>query len=155
MEAELAPPQTRNLLLFRPIFRSLALAITLTLLGAVVQHELSIHDISGIAEYFDDALVGALAGVMVFAYERRQLKDLKQKLVTIRAMNHHIRNSLQAISYAPHTEPAEQVELIREAVDRITWALTDILPGDEQQSIELTLYAGNRSRNGLSPRDRE
>lgn len=132
METELGRPQTKILLLFQPIFRSLALAIALTLLGAIVQHQLSSHGISGLAAYLDDMIVGAMVGLLVFAYERRRSKDLQQKLATIRAMNHHIRNSLQAISYAPHTEPSEQVEMIREAVYRITWALTDILPGDEQ-----------------------
>jgi len=133
METDLSPIPKSKLLQFSAIFRSVGLAIALTLLGALVQHELSIHGILGIAEYFDDVVVGTVAGLMMFAYERRRSKDLQQKLAMIRAMNHHIRNSLQAISYAPHTQPAEQVEMIREAVNRITWALTDILPGTEQK----------------------
>jgi len=132
MEIDLDRTQTSALQLLLPISRSLGLAILLTLLGGCVQRELSIHGVSGIAAYFDDVLIGALAGLLVFAYERRRWKDLQQKLATIRAMNHHIRNSLQAISYAPHTAPEEQVEMIRESVNRITWALTDILPGGEQ-----------------------
>jgi len=133
METDLFPTQRSALQLLRPILRSLGLAIALTLLGTFVQRELSTHGISGIAAYFDDVVIGAMAGLLVFAYERRRAKDLQQKLATIRAMNHHIRNSLQAISYAPHTAPEEQVEMIRESVDRITWALTDILPGAEQK----------------------
>jgi hypothetical protein len=46
-------------------------------------------------------------------------------------MNHHVRNALQSITYAPYSSSqAEQINLIQASVTRIQWALREILPGD-------------------------
>jgi len=45
-------------------------------------------------------------------------------------MNHHVRNALQTISYVPYTEQAKQILLIQQSVNRIQWALNEILPGE-------------------------
>ena len=45
-------------------------------------------------------------------------------------MNHHIRNALQVIAYANLTsDKDESVELIHRSVERIEWALREVLPG--------------------------
>jgi TolA-binding protein len=45
-------------------------------------------------------------------------------------MNHHIRNALQVIAYANATgDPDESMKLIRSSVERIEWALREVLPG--------------------------
>jgi hypothetical protein len=44
-------------------------------------------------------------------------------------MNHHIRNALQVITYATAADTEESVELIRDSVERIEWALREVLPG--------------------------
>ncbi|HEY5030232.1 MAG TPA: hypothetical protein VIK39_17630, partial [Candidatus Angelobacter sp.] len=91
--------------------------------------------------YVDDLLVGILAGLVVFAYEQRRSRDIRQKVAVIAAMNHHVRNALQTISYVPYTEQAKQMLLIQQSVNRIQWALKEILPGEgnETQSFPPTM----------------
>jgi hypothetical protein len=79
-----------------------------------------------------DALGGLIAGVLIFKLlqigrERRQ--RVAERLQTISDMNHHIRNALQVISFSMHSA-TNQKELaeIHEALDRIQWALREILP---------------------------
>jgi hypothetical protein len=59
--------------------------------------------------------------------ERRAL--LRQRLQVIAEMNHHIRNALQVISFSAAQERDQKtVEMVRGSVDRIQWALREILP---------------------------
>ena len=45
-------------------------------------------------------------------------------------MNHHIRNALQVITYATATDNQKNsVNLIHSSVERIEWALREVLPG--------------------------
>jgi hypothetical protein len=48
----------------------------------------------------DDVLIGIGVGLLVLLYERRQRQNIIRKLEVIRLMNHHVRNSLQVISFA-------------------------------------------------------
>jgi hypothetical protein len=41
---------------------------------------------------------------------------------------------LQTISYVPYTEQAKQMLLIQQSVNRIQWALNEILPGEGQEA---------------------
>jgi len=79
--------------------------------------------------FFDDLVVGVITGLVVFSYEQRHHRAVLEKISTIAAMNHHVRNALQAIAYAPYAEHARQIKLIEESVNRIQWALREILPG--------------------------
>src|SRR6185312_14785354 len=121
--------------LFRRIGSSLLLAVALTLLGAVVQRALWMNGIFGIAAYLDNLLVGLLAGLLVFVYELQRTKDVRQKLTTISAMNHHIRNALQEIACVKYAAEAEQVQIIRRSVSKIEWALREILPGTNETNV--------------------
>jgi hypothetical protein len=116
--------------LLRRVGFSFLLGFILFLLGALLEGFLNQHGISGKSIYIDDVVLGALAGLVVFGYEHRRSKDMAQKLAVISAMNHHVRNALQTISYVPYTEQAKQILLIQESVNRIQWALREILPGD-------------------------
>jgi hypothetical protein len=95
----------------------------------------------------DDAVVGALTGLLVFAYEQRQHRAVLKKIGMIAAMNHHVRNALQAISYAPYAEQAKQIKLIEESVQRIQWALREVLPGEVEDSQLLENFTGTTSRS--------
>ncbi len=79
-----------------------------------------------------DGLSAAVAGILfwrVAVYRRERRRLLRQRLEIIGDMNHHIRNALEVISLSAHTSSDEQyVTQIRESVDRITWALKEILP---------------------------
>jgi uncharacterized protein YmfQ (DUF2313 family) len=53
-------------------------------------------------------------------------------LRTISELNHHIRNALQVISYASAAQTrADSMKLIGSSVERIEWALREVLPGSE------------------------
>ena len=44
-------------------------------------------------------------------------------------MNHHVRNALQVISFAGYsTDSEQQLEHIRQGMNRIQWALQEVLP---------------------------
>jgi hypothetical protein len=79
-----------------------------------------------------NALTGIVAGFLFFSLtnnERLRRNTISQRLRTISEMNHHIRNSLQVITYAAATQrDSESVEMIRSSVERIEWALREVLP---------------------------
>ena len=79
-----------------------------------------------------DVLAGVVAGVLVFRllhYERDRRRALRQRLETIADMNHHVRNALQVISLSAYSSTdREQLEKVKESVNRIQWALREILP---------------------------
>ncbi len=80
-----------------------------------------------------NGLTGIVAGFLFYSltnYERMRRNVVSQRLRTIAEMNHHIRNSLQVITYATAAQNnAESVEMIRNSVERIEWALREVLPG--------------------------
>jgi hypothetical protein len=117
---------------------SFLLGFSLFVLGAVLQGLLHKRGITGLSVYVDDLVLGVIAGLVVFAYEQRRSKDIRQKLAVISAMNHHVRNALQTISYVPYTEQAKQISLIQQSVNRIQWALQEILPGDPAEAQNLS-----------------
>src|SRR3954468_14252176 len=116
--------------LLRRISFSFLLGFGLFVLGAGLQGMLEHRGFARVSVYLDDLVLGVLAGLMVFAYEHRRSRELRQKLAVISAMNHHVRNALQTISYVPYTEQAKQMLLIQQSVNRIQWALNEILPGE-------------------------
>ena len=79
-----------------------------------------------------NALTGIVAGFLFYTLtnnERLRRKLVEERLRTIAEMNHHIRNSLQIITYATAADTEQSVELIRDSVERIEWALREVLPG--------------------------
>jgi hypothetical protein len=111
---------------------SFGLGCGIFLLGVALRALLDNLGVSGVPAAVDDLLIGALAGVLVFAYERHQHKLILEKMRVISEMNHHVRNALQPIMYSPYlNEQAEQVRIIQEGTRRIEWALREVLPGED------------------------
>jgi chemotaxis regulatin CheY-phosphate phosphatase CheZ len=78
----------------------------------------------------DDLLFGALVAGVIFLYEYRRTRKLRERLRTIEMMNHHVRNALQVIRLMQHVDRDDQyVKRMEDAVARIEWALREILPG--------------------------
>jgi ABC-type bacteriocin/lantibiotic exporter with double-glycine peptidase domain len=80
-----------------------------------------------------DAVVAALAGLLLFkvlADARRRHREMLRHMETIAEMNHHIRNALQVIAYhtVSHPSSGQAVDQVGEAVERIEWALREVLP---------------------------
>ena len=95
-----------------------------------------------------NALTGIVAGFLFYSLtniERLRRNVMRERLRTIAEMNHHIRNSLQVITYASATrQDAESVELIRTSVERIEWALREVLPGHVEPPATPAEHADHR-----------
>jgi hypothetical protein len=115
--------------LTRRIGISLLIGLIIAVIGGVVQAVLGNNALLSI-DAVDDFIIGILAGIVIFIYEQRRYRATMDKIQMISAMNHHVRNALQTISYAPYTEQEKQIRMIAESVGRIEWALREILPGE-------------------------
>lgn len=80
--------------------------------------------------FVGSVISGGLAAVLVHTMairsRRGQIAEL-HRMEIIALMNHHIRNSLQAIAYCSGT--SESANVIRDSVNRIEWILSEVLPG--------------------------
>lgn len=134
--------------LARRVGVSVFLGVIIAITGSLVEAMLARHALVGY-ESLDDIVIGIIAAIVVFAYEQRRHRAILNKVRVIAAMNHHVRNALQAISYAPYTEQEKQIQLISDSVNRIQWALREILPAEE--SAPDTLFAHTPASRPLPP----
>ena len=116
--------------LTRRIGISLVIGVVIALIGAAVEAMIGHHPLLDM-ESIDDLIIGLLAALVIFAYEQRRYRATMNQIEMISAMNHHVRNALQTISYAPYTEQEKQIRMIAESVSRIEWALREVLPGPD------------------------
>src|SRR5437868_4193343 len=58
--------------------------------------------------YVNDVISALIIGALVFTYESRRRRRVRQRLEIIQLMNHHVRNALQVIAFTPHTEQREE-----------------------------------------------
>ena len=79
-----------------------------------------------------DLLIGLVAAVLVFIiglHHAQRDRFVAARLRTITEMNHHIRNALQVITFQARRSGNEsEIRAMQDAVDRITWALREVLP---------------------------
>jgi hypothetical protein len=85
------------------------------------------------ASLISNVLFGTLVTVLVFKllqHQQQRQEQVLQRLETINEMNHHIRNALQVISFnvKPTLVNKDDLAEINQAVNRIQWALREILP---------------------------
>ncbi len=73
------------------------------------------------------ACVSVVLIVSLGILERNQRLREIQRLETIALLNHHIRNALQAI--VSSSGSSNSTDTIRSSVERIEWALGEVLPG--------------------------
>jgi hypothetical protein len=120
--------------------RSVLVGFGFFFLGSLSDVWLQQHVASRSIAIMDDALVGVGAGLLVFLYERRLRQNIIRKLEVIRLMNHHVRNSLQVISFAASAPQQEELaKKVHNAVERIEWALREVLPGQREDINDLSL----------------
>jgi signal transduction histidine kinase len=129
-------PNVKAPSLFRRVGTSIFLGFAVAIVGALIEHQTQGIPLLSLA-VLDDVVVGVITGLVVFVYEQRQHRVLLKKVSMIAAMNHHVRNALQAIMYAPYTEQAKQIKLIEDSSKRIQWALSEILPGEREDAQQL------------------
>jgi len=81
-----------------------------------------------------NCLTGVVAGALFWKdrrLDRQRREFVRDRLHTISEMNHHIRNALQVISFYSYREQDDKaLAMLREAVNRIEWALNEVLPGE-------------------------
>lgn len=81
---------------------------------------------------FSDFLVGLVAAILVFIltlHHEQRTRYVAGRLAIIAEMNHHIRNALQVITFQISSAKDEkEIGAMRDAVNRITWALSEVLP---------------------------
>lgn len=76
-----------------------------------------------------DLVLAAGAGVVVFLYERQLHRILSERLRVIRDMNSFVRNELQVLYAAIEQPERTRVSTLERSVERIDWALRELLPG--------------------------
>lgn len=110
--------------------RSILFGFGFFVLGSISEVWLQQHTHNRTTAMISDALLGIAVGLVVLFYERRQQRNIIKKLEVIRLMNRHVRNSLHVISFAASVPQHQAIEAdITNAVDRIEWALREVLPG--------------------------
>ena len=78
----------------------------------------------------DNVCAGIIVGLLIYRYERKRSKYLNEKLKTIELMNHHVRNALNVIVASVYVHGYDKhLNEIQVSVNRIDWALREILPG--------------------------
>ncbi len=112
-----------------PLLAGLGMFAAVTLIDAILA-KAGLH---AEATYLDDLLLGSLTAALVFVlqlHHEHELERQRQSAMVIEQMNHHIRNALQVIVYRtdPKTRDSQELLDIRNSVDRIDWALREILP---------------------------
>ena len=119
---------------------SMAVGLVIALIGSAVEAAIGKHALLTF-EAIDDVVIGVLTAIVIFVYEQHRYRVIMDKIRTISAMNHHVRNALQTISYSPYTAEEKQIRLIAESVSRIEWALREVLPGEAATSYNSTSAA--------------
>ena len=98
-------------------------------LGWLLDRILQYRGLNSKVVTIDDLLIAVLVGIVVLFYEERRRRTLVEKLHTVELMNHHVRNALQVIACAHHTpDQQRQLQIVSESVQRIEWALEEVLP---------------------------
>jgi len=74
------------------------------------------------------AVVIGLLSFRVIRLQQQRREYVRQKVEIIADMNHHVRNALQVISLSTHGGDQQEIVAVRESVNRIQWALRELLP---------------------------
>lgn len=115
---------------------SLLVALVVSLIGIVLDWLMVKEGLSRVDMLiFSNSLTGLFAGGLFWqmAREAKVSRDLvAERMKTIAELNHHIRNALQVIKFLGGQKStgldAVQLQLINDSVDRIEWALRELLP---------------------------
>jgi hypothetical protein len=80
-----------------------------------------------ISDAISAVIIGVL-GYQLLRLQRQRREHLRRRLETIADMNHHVRNALQVIAFSTHQKSQEEIAAIKDSVNRIQWALRELLP---------------------------
>ena len=123
----------------RPI-RGRSRAILLATLAALAIFFISVaadmllihdHEPARFTVEISDALSSVIIGLLsyrLFRLQQQRRQYVRHRLEIISDMNHHVRNALQVISLSTYGGDKKEIGVIRESVNRIQWALRELLP---------------------------
>ena len=137
----------------RSAFLSFLLAIVVSAIGVLLDRLLLKE---GLPRYgmliISNSVTGLFAGGLFYqmAREERAHRELvRARMKTIAELNHHIRNALQVIKFwGAQQRPAldaMQLQLINDSVDRIEWALREVLPRYDVESRVVQIEDSSRA----------
>lgn len=124
---------------------SLIVAIFVSILGIVMDRILVKEGLPRLdLMILSNSLTGLFAGWLFYhvAKEAKASRELvRARMNTIAELNHHIRNALQVIKFLGGQQrsglDAMQLQLINDSVDRIEWALREVLPRYPQDAMDV------------------
>lgn len=128
-DLRLPSPPSRARIWLRTLLFVAAVFIVNLLLDRVL---LADHETWRFAAEADDLLTALFAGALFYrlmVYERERRAWLRQRLEVIAEINHYVRNGLQAISLSANpASNQQQVTALHEGIERVEFALKEILP---------------------------
>ena len=141
---------TKHLPFFTKSERALtAITIGLILFGASYAAEVILFwlHVQGAQTVVDDVLIGmigmigAAAAYLWVRYEDERDARVREKMILLVELNHHIREALSTISASSLVEDEEKrLQLVDEAVDRVDRVLVELVPtAGEAANPRLTL----------------
>ena len=92
----------------------------------------------------DDLILAAAAATIVFYYETERSRILAERLRVIRDMNAFVRNELQILYACIENPEKTRISTIEVSVERIEWALRELLPGTQPAAGRGVDAAGDR-----------
>jgi hypothetical protein len=107
-----------------------AVLIFLVSLGADILM-LRDHQPARLTVEISDAISAVVIGLLsykLFRLQQQRRENVRHRVEVIADMNHHVRNALQVISLTTHGSSTEEIRTIRDSVNRIQWALRELLP---------------------------
>jgi len=113
-----------------------------------------------VAEAFSALIVTCLVAKLA-QMARQQYHATIARMQVIGEMNHHIRNAIAPIALAADTiENQHLIRIVSEGVDRIDWALREILPRDkpflkEERYAAYPFFAGAQESRATAKETRE
>ncbi len=112
------------------------------------------HQETPAAIVISNGLVALLAATLVFtllAYGREQRRLIMERMEALNEANHHIRNALQALAFTEGAlKGTKEGVTVSESIQRIQWALLEVLPKVEPTYEPLQ---GSARQAGAVPHD--
>jgi hypothetical protein len=143
-----------------PLVGGLVVAMVVFIIDAGLEYLLLDRGISHSWTLFVSDAIAATAvaffATYTFSLHKQREAEVRERVERIVEMNHHVRNALQVITYWSLAErDKKEVELIRQAVDRIEWALREVLPSGLGRKVPpskepLIIPTSNTSAKGRS-----
>src|SRR5437868_11978755 len=122
---------TRNTL-FKPAIVSVVTAVSVFVLDDGLDYLFAVaggrlREMLFVSDGITAAIIGLLTFYVLRLHQLRQA-ELRERLERIVEMNHHVRNALQVITFwALGDRDKTEIQIIKDAVDRIQWALSEVL----------------------------